>query len=76
MSRSQDRELGMYRSITRRDFVNGVGVAVTGSLVTPGWISALNGQLLSPQVQEYYPPARNRHAGESPRLLRGRPRAP
>ena len=66
MSRSQDRELGMYRSITRRDFVNGVGVAVTGSLVTPGWISALDGQLLSPQVQEYYPPARTGMRGSHP----------
>ena len=57
MSRSADRDLGMKRDITRRDFVNGVGVAVTGSLLAPGWISAQDGRPLSSQTQEYYPPA-------------------
>ncbi len=31
----RDRELGMDRPITRRDFLNGVAVVVTGSLLTP-----------------------------------------
>ena len=58
MSRSEDRDLGMKRIITRRDFVNGVGVAVTGSMLAPDWISARDGWSLSSQSQEYYPPAR------------------
>lgn len=66
MSTSEDRDLGMHRDITRRDFVNGVGVAVTGSLIAPGWLSALDGRPLG-GPQEYYPPARTgmrgSHAG-------------
>jgi spermidine dehydrogenase len=39
MKRS-DRELGMGRPITRRDFLSGVGVAITGSaLAGPGMVS-------------------------------------
>ncbi len=30
-----DRELGMDRSITRRDFLNGVSVAVGGAMIAP-----------------------------------------
>ena len=30
-----DRDLGMDTSITRRDFLNGVGLAVAGSLLAP-----------------------------------------
>ena len=66
MSTSEDRDLGMHRDITRRDFVNGVGVAVTGSLIAPGWLSALDGRSFG-GPQEYYPPARTgmrgSHAG-------------
>ena len=36
MKRS-DRELGMDRAITRRDFISGVGVAVTGSALAGPW---------------------------------------
>jgi spermidine dehydrogenase len=50
----------MHRDITRRDFVNGVGVAIGGSLIAPGWLAAQG-------MQEYYPPARTgmrgSHAG-------------
>jgi hypothetical protein len=38
MKRS-DRELGMDRDITRRDFISGVGVAITGSSLAAGWVS-------------------------------------
>jgi hypothetical protein len=40
-----DRELGMHRSITRRDFVNGAAVSIAGaamgaaSAAVPGWAS-------------------------------------
>ena len=67
MYKGHDRELGMHRDITRRNFVNGVGVAVTGSLLAPSWLSALEGTPFGSQVQEYYPPARTgmrgSHAG-------------
>ena len=36
MSTKRDRDLGMHRRITQRDFVNGVGVAVGGALIAPG----------------------------------------
>ncbi len=32
MSTHKNRELGMFRDIMRRDFVNGVGAAVGGAL--------------------------------------------
>ena len=63
MSRRQDRDLGMHRNITRRDFVNGVGVAVGGMLIPPGWLSAGEG---TSQAQEYYPPALTGMRGSHP----------
>jgi len=58
-----DRELGMDRSITRRDFLNGVGVTVGASLAIP---TTVLGELLdaadkpfAPEKQPgYYPPAK------------------
>lgn len=64
MSHSKkDRELGMNRGIARRDFVNGVAVAVGASLVAPG---SVLGEMLhaadapyAPEKQPgYYPPAK------------------
>jgi spermidine dehydrogenase len=46
----RDRELGMDRSITRRDFLNGVSVAVTASLARPSLAA-------QPRGSEYYPPS-------------------
>ncbi len=66
MSRSEDRELGMHRDITRRDFVNGVAVAVGGSLIAPDWLSAREGTPYGSQAQEYYPPARTGMRGSHP----------
>ena len=62
---TSDRDLGMHRDITRRDFVNGVGVAVTGSLIAPGWLSALDGRPFG-GPQEYYPPALTGMRGSHP----------
>ncbi len=45
----RDRELGMRRRITRRDFLNGTALAVGGALVAPRWLHALE--------SEAYPPA-------------------
>src|SRR5579871_2013372 len=57
-----DRELGMRRSITRRDFLNGVSIAVGASLVAESpWLDAF-GIPDSPFAPEkdpsYYPPAK------------------
>ena len=67
MSKSKDRDLGMHRDITRRNFVNGVGIATTGALIAPGWMSALGAEPVGSGAQQYYPPAqtgmRGSHAG-------------
>ena len=57
-----DRELGMWRAITRRDFLNGVSIAVGASLVAGSpWVEAF-GIPDSPFAPEkdpsYYPPAK------------------
>ena len=67
MTGSGDRDLGMHRDITRRDFVNSVGVAVGGALIAPGWLSAQEGTSTVPGAGDTYPPARTglrgSHAG-------------
>ena len=60
---SRDRDLGMHRDITRRDFVNGVGLAVGGSFVTPGWLAA---QGIATDDPDYYPPAKTGMRGSHP----------
>ncbi len=64
MKRS-DRELGMDRAITRRDFISGVGVAITGSSLVGPWTasrlaqaepSATAGAAGLDQEATYYPP--------------------
>ena len=63
-----DRELGMDRTIGRRDFVNGVAVA-TGASLLPKWSWALDldGQQSPELAADYYPPRltgmRGSHAG-------------
>jgi len=67
MTSHKDRQLGMDRDISRRDFVNGVGVAVGGALIAPGWLAARQDTPDASGAQEYYPPARTgmrgSHAG-------------
>ena len=60
--KDHDRELGMGREITRRDFLNGVSIAVGASLVADStWLQAF-GVPQSPFAPEqdpgYYPPAK------------------
>ncbi|MEE9231580.1 MAG: NAD(P)-binding protein [Acidobacteriota bacterium] len=55
MADSRNRELGMHRPITRRDFLNGISLAVTDSLLSPGWL-AVSG-CSHPPAGESYPPA-------------------
>ena len=60
--KKRDRDLGMDRPITRRDFLNGFSIAVGGSLVLPrqAW-SDVFGLPQSPVAHEldphYYPPS-------------------
>jgi len=69
----RDRELGMDRDITRRDFLNGVAVALTSALVPPRWLLAADGDAVP---SGFYPPAltgmRGSHEGayEVAHLLR------
>lgn len=55
-----DRELGMDRHITRRDFLSGVSVALTSSLVAPAWLHASGAtaaaQSAAGQTSGAYPP--------------------
>jgi spermidine dehydrogenase len=60
---SSDRNLGMGRKITRRDFVNGTSVAIGASLVP----RAASGQEPAPQQSpDYYPPALTGMRGSHP----------
>ncbi len=54
MHNSCDRELGMHRRITRRDFLNGVSLTV-GAAMLPAQSYAF-GQDSDP-TKPYYPPA-------------------
>jgi len=59
----RDRELGMQRRITRRDFVNGFSLVVGGSLALPGSIWAetfgLPDSPFAPEKEPgYYPPSK------------------
>ena len=58
MADKRDRDLGMDRNITRRDFLNGVAVGVGGVLV--GFPSLSHADFVdetATNAKEYYPPA-------------------
>ena len=65
----RDRELGMGRKISRRDFIDGAGVAISGSLLFP-WAQARayasGGATLPVAGAEYYPPALTGMRGSHP----------
>ena len=59
---SRDRDLGMNRKITRRDFLDGVAIAVGGSVLasSSSWLQALGSEdsVFAPEKDpNYYPPA-------------------
>jgi spermidine dehydrogenase len=58
MSELEDLRLGMDRPIARRDFLSGVGLALTGTLAYP-WYGAAAQAASAPsgKAGEYYPPA-------------------
>src|SRR5258707_6291458 len=68
MSQDRDRELGMFREITRRDFLNGVAVgsgAATAESLLPGVVWATEDS--APQdISGYYPPALTGMRGSHP----------
>ncbi len=61
----RDRELGMHRKVTRRDFLNGVAIAVGAAALPPellGW----QGEDLPQDSPGYYPPALTGLRGSHP----------
>jgi spermidine dehydrogenase len=70
MSSGYDRDIGMDRNITRRDFLNGVGVTLTGSMLSTSHVSAFAAMMEQAQqegqVDEYYPPTRTGMRGSHP----------
>jgi len=65
---SNDRNLGMDRSITRRDFINGVAVAVGAAVLGPkeAWALAQDRDYAPESAPDYYPPARTGMRGDHP----------
>ncbi len=69
MAKPHDRDLGMSREITRRDFLNGAAIALTGSVAGGHWVrmTGTEPSLAGVQAADYYPPAltgmRGSHAG-------------
>jgi spermidine dehydrogenase len=58
-NRARDRELGMDRTITRRDFLNGMAIGV-GGLMAGSWLGGLDAEAAAQYAQDnagYYPPA-------------------
>jgi len=64
---AHDRNLGMDRAITRRDFLNGVSLTVAGSLLPPELVRAAQQEFAPERAPDYYPPTRvgmrGSHAG-------------
>src|SRR5947209_17949792 len=67
MGDSQDKDLGMRRGITRRDFLNGVALTSGLSMLPPHLLAALQHDLDPEKSAIYYPPAltglRGSHVG-------------
>ncbi len=67
MSGDTDQQLGMHRPITRRDFVNGVGIALTGAMFAGVSEPALSAQAsAAPPALDPYPPRRTGMRGSHP----------
>src|SRR5258708_26973804 len=62
-----DKDLGMDRGITRRDFLNGIAVTAGAAALPPHLLAALQNDLDPEKSPNYYPPAltglRGSHAG-------------
>jgi spermidine dehydrogenase len=64
MSDFTDRERGMHRRITRRDFLNGVAVTAAAALVPPHLFG--QGETIPQDSPDYYPPALTGLRGSHP----------
>ena len=64
MPDSRDRELGMHRRITRRDFINGVAVTAGASLMPPRLFAAKTTD--AEKSPDYYPPSLTGLRGSHP----------
>src|SRR5579871_3239675 len=68
MSKSRDRELGMERSITRRDFLNGVAISA-GATAAASFLPSLawaDPDLVPQDMPGYYPPILTGMRGSHP----------
>jgi spermidine dehydrogenase len=65
MSKKHDRELGMNRRITRRDFLNGSVVCI-GALGASSFASRLKGTSPAEEYAQTYPPALTGMRGSAP----------
>src|SRR5205085_5689362 len=63
---SSDRELGLHRSITRRDFLNGVSLTVAGAMLAPELLRAAAQEFAPESASDYYPPTRVGMRGDHP----------
>ncbi len=62
----KDRELGMGRGITRRDFLNGVAVTAGAAMLPSDLLAAADMQAGPEQSSSYYPPALTGLRGSHP----------
>jgi spermidine dehydrogenase len=68
-TRSRDREIGMHRAITRRDFLNGIAVGAGGTLASawlPGLSLAAETAHFAQDAPGYNPPALTGMRGSHP----------
>ena len=63
---SRDRELGLFRPITRRDLLHGVGIAVAGSMAAPLVALSKEEEFAPERAADYYPPGRSGLRGDHP----------
>src|SRR6202163_2948016 len=62
----KDRELGMGRGITRRDFLNGVALTAGAAMLPTHLLAAADMQATREQSPDYYPPALTGLRGSHP----------
>src|SRR5438270_2218272 len=67
MAYSNDKDLGMHRNITRRDFLNGIAITSGLAMLPPHLLAALQNDLDPEKSSNYYPPSltglRGSHVG-------------
>jgi spermidine dehydrogenase len=66
VNRWKDRELGMGREITRRDFLNGVALTVGAAALPSDLLLSADMQAAREQLPDYYPPALTGLRGSHP----------